>query len=238
METGSATVQRTAAKGKILARYYLPKNQRKSRDILCRRRAGLTLMTNRITSIVADSLETKRRFFEAHAGEVEQAAEMIAAAFRSGGKLLAFGNGGSAADAQHIAGELINRFLQQRKALPAIALTTDGGVLTCIANDTGFENILARQIEALGQKGDVCLAITTSGNSPNVIAACNQARLQGIKVVGLLGRDGGQVAPLCDLALIVESNDTQRIQETHNLVGHILCELVESSLFPVQSGSR
>ena len=195
-------------------------------------------MTNRITLIVENSLKLKRRFFAESADDIQRAAEIIVGALKAGGKLLVFGNGGSAADAQHIAGELVNRFLQQRRALPAIALTTDGGVLTCIANDTGFENIFARQIEALGQKGDVCLAITTSGNSPNVIAACNQARLQGIKVVGLLGRDGGQVAPQCDLALIVESNDTQRIQETHNLVGHILCELVESSLFPVQSGSR
>ena len=190
-------------------------------------------MTNRITSIVADSLETKRRFFEAHAGEVEQAAEMIAAAFRSGGKLLVFGNGGSAADAQHIAGELINRFLQQRKALPAVALTTDGGVVTCIANDTGFENVFARQIEALGTRGDICLAITTSGTSPNVVAACERARAQGMKVIGLLGRVGGTVKSLCDLALIVESEDTQRIQETHNLIGHILCELVETELFPI-----
>ena len=195
-------------------------------------------MANRITSIVADSLETKRRFFEAHAGQVQQAAEMIAETFKSGGKLLVFGNGGSAADAQHLAGELVNRFLQQRKALPAIALTTDGGVLTCIANDTGFENVFARQIEALASKGDICLAITTSGTSPNVLVACEKAREQKTKVIGLLGRDGGTVKSLCDLALIVESEDTQRIQETHNLIGHILCELVEAALFSVQSRLR
>src|SRR5205823_4483517 len=147
-------------------------------------------------------------------------------AFNANGKLLVFGNGGSAADAQHIAGELVNRFLQQRIALPAIALNTDGGVLTCIANDTGFENVFARQIEALGTKGDVCLAISTSGTSPNVVAACERARSQQMKVIGLLGRDGGTVKSLCDLALIVESNDTQRIQETHNLIGHVLCELI------------
>ena len=194
-------------------------------------------MKDRITSIVAESLEVKRSFFDAHAEEVQRAAEIIAGALKTGGKLLVFGNGGSAADAQHIAGELVNRFLQQRRALPAIALTTDGGVLTCIANDTGFEKIFARQVEALGQKGDVCLAITTSGNSPNVIAACKQAGEQQMKVIGLLGREGGPVAPLCDLALIVPSNDTQRIQETHNLLGHILCELVESSLFPVPNGA-
>lgn len=189
-------------------------------------------MSERISSIVSESVEAKRRFFATHAGEVERAAAIISASLKSGGKLLVFGNGGSAADAQHIAGELVNRFLQERRALPAISLTTDGGVLTCIANDTGFEKVFARQIEALGNEGDVCLAISTSGHSPNITAACEQARSQGIRVIGLLGRDGGKVAGLCDLALIVPSNDTQRIQETHNLIGHILCELIESELFP------
>ena len=190
-------------------------------------------MTDQISKIVADSLEVKRRFFDAHTADVERAARLIAAAFKANRKLLVFGNGGSAADAQHITGELVNRFLQQRKGLPAIALTTDGGVLTCIANDTGFDNVFARQIEALGTKGDVCLAISTSGTSRNVTAACEQARKQGVTVVGFLGRDGGSVAALCDLALIVPSDDTQRIQETHNLIGHIICELVEAELFPV-----
>ena len=189
-------------------------------------------MSERLSAIVAESLETKRKFFAAHTPKVEQVAEMISAALRSGGQLLIFGNGGSAADAQHIAGELVNRFLQERKALPAIALSTDGGVLTCIANDTGFQNVFARQIEALGREGDVCLAISTSGQSENIVVACQQARSQAIKVIGLLGRDGGKVAALCDLALIVPSDDTQRIQETHNLVGHILCELIESEVFP------
>ena len=187
-------------------------------------------MSERLSAIVAESLETKRKFFAADTSRVEQAAEMISAALKSGGKLLVFGNGGSAADAQHIAGELVNRFLQERKALPAIALSTDGGVLTCIANDTGFENVFARQIEALGRDGDVCIAISTSGQSANIVLACEQARSQGIKVIGLLGRDGGKVAPLCDLSLIVPSDDTQRIQETHNLVGHILCELIETEV--------
>src|SRR6185436_14719282 len=122
-----------------------------------------------------------------HASDVHHAAVLISDSLKTGGKLLIFGNGGSAADAQHIAGELVNRFLQQRRGLPAIALTTDGGVLTCIANDVGFEKVFARQIEALGNEGDVCLAISTSGKSANVIAACEQARSQGIKVIGLLG---------------------------------------------------
>jgi D-sedoheptulose 7-phosphate isomerase len=188
-------------------------------------------MTERISSIVADSLELKRRFFAEHSDDVQRAASMMVEALKASGKLLIFGNGGSAADAQHIAGEFVNRFLLKRRGLPAIALTTDGGVLTCIANDTGFENIFARQIEALGTKGDICLAISTSGTSPNVRFACEQARSQSIKVIGLLGRDGGMIAPLCDLALIVPGKDTQRIQETHNLIGHILCELVEAELF-------
>jgi D-sedoheptulose 7-phosphate isomerase len=189
-------------------------------------------MNERIASIVADSLEVKQRYFAEHGADISRAATMLADCFSAGGKLLLCGNGGSAADAQHIAGEFINRFLpHNRRALPAIALSTDGGVLTCIANDTGFENIFARQIEALGLSGDVCLAITTSGNSPNIIAAIERARALEMKVIGLLGRDGGLCAPLCDLALIVPSNDTQRIQETHNLIGHVICELVELILF-------
>jgi D-sedoheptulose 7-phosphate isomerase len=196
-------------------------------------------MNERIETIVADSLEVKRRYFAEHAADVERAAKMMADCFSAGGKLLLFGNGGSAADAQHIAGEFINRFLpQDRRALPAIALSTDGGVLTCIANDTGFENIFARQVEALGARNDVCLAITTSGNSPNVIAAIEQARDKGMKIIGLMGRDGGRCAPLCDLALIVESDDTQRIQETHNLIGHVVCELVELILFPQEATAK
>jgi D-sedoheptulose 7-phosphate isomerase len=189
-------------------------------------------MSERLSAIVTESLETKRKFFTAHSSDVERGAQMISATLKSGGKLVIFGNGGSAADAQHIAGELVNRFLQERKALPAIALTTDGGLLTCIANDTGFEKVFARQIEAFGREGDVCVAISTSGQSANIVVACEQARSQGIKVIGLLGRDGGKVASLCDLALIVPSDDTQRIQEAHNLIGHILCELIESEIFP------
>lgn len=195
-------------------------------------------MTNRIAAIVADSIEVKRRFFEAHAADVQRAARVIADSFQARGKLLLFGNGGSAADAQHIAGEMVNKFLQDRRALPAIALSTDGGVLTCIGNDTGFENVFARQVEALGTKGDVCLAISTSGKSPNISLACEQARKQGLTVIGLLGRDGGRVAALCDLALVVSSDDTQRIQETHNLIGHIICELVESFLFSAKDGEQ
>jgi len=196
-------------------------------------------MTSLINDIVAASLETKRRYFEEQSDRVKAAAALISSAFREGGKLLLFGNGGSSCDAQHIAGEFVNRFLNgNRRALPALSLSTDGGVLTCLANDTGFENVFARQVEAFGSKGDVCLAISTSGNSANVVAAIKQAKSMGLLVIGMLGRDGGQCAPLCDLALTVQHEDTQRIQETHNLIGHILCELVELDLFAAEEGQK
>ena len=195
-------------------------------------------MIERITAIVADSLDVIQRFFAEHAAGVAQAAQLIAAALSADGKLLLCGNGGSAADAQHIAGEFVNRFLHAgRRALPALALSTDGGVLTSVANDTSFDRIFARQVEAFGRRGDVLLVISTSGNSANVIAAAEQAQAQEMKIIGLLGRDGGWVAPLCDLALVVPSHDTQRIQETHNLIGHIICELVEGALFPAEPQS-
>ena len=190
-------------------------------------------MHERISTIVGDSIEVKRRYFAEHAEDVVRAASMIAAAFSTGGRLLLCGNGGSSTDAQHVAGEFVNQFGgRKRRALPALALSTDGGVLTSVGNDTGFENVFSRQVEAFGERGDVLLAISTSGTSPNVVRACETARGKELKIIGLLGRDGGEVAPLCDLALVVSSDDTQRIQETHNLVGHILCELVEHTLFP------
>ena len=189
-------------------------------------------MIDHISAIVAQSLEVKRRYFAEHAGDLVRAAGIIAESFRAGGKVLLCGNGGSSTDAQHIAGELVNQFSRvKRRALPALALSTDGGVITSIANDTGFENIFARQVEAFGARNDVLIAITTSGTSANIVAAVESARALELKVIGLLGRDGGTVAPLCDLALVVESADTQRIQETHNLISHILCELVERVLF-------
>ena len=190
-------------------------------------------MNDHISSIVADSLEVKRRYFAEHAEDVVRAASMIAACFGAGGKVLLCGNGGSSTDAQHVAGEFVNQFGRvKRRALPALALSTDGGVLTSISNDMRFENVFARQIEAFGERGDVLVAISTSGTSANVVRACESARERELKVVGLLGRDGGEVRALCDLALVVASDDTQRIQETHNLIGHVLCELVERTLFP------
>lgn len=185
-----------------------------------------------VRTVVARSLKTKRQFFADCAEDVIRAADLIASTFRSGNKILLCGNGGSAADCQHIAGEFVNRFqIKDRRALPALALATDGGVLTCISNDMHFDQVFARQIEAFGQPGDLLVAISTSGTSSNIVAAIETARAGQMQTLGILGRDGGAVKHLCDLALVVQSRDTQRIQETHNLLGHVLCELVEQRLF-------
>lgn len=189
-------------------------------------------LSETIEATVAASVEVKRRFFSERAEDLKGAARAVSETFAANGKLLICGNGGSAADAQHIAGEFVNQFVRKgRRALPALALTTDGGVLTCIANDTDFERVFARQIEAFGAEGDALLLITTSGNSPNILAAANAGRDRGMKIIGMLGRDGGRVRELCDVALVVSASDTQRIQETHNLIGHILCQIVEQTLF-------
>jgi D-sedoheptulose 7-phosphate isomerase len=161
---------------------------------------------------------------------VNRASELIAKAFASGNKLLLCGNGGSAADSQHIAAEMTGRFIKDRKPLPAIALTTDTSALTCIANDYSFEDVFARQVGALGRAGDVLIAISTSGNSGNVIKAMHVAKDLGVKVIALSGRDGGQMKSLADLSIIVPNNTTARIQEAHIFIGHIICGEVEAQL--------
>jgi D-sedoheptulose 7-phosphate isomerase len=186
----------------------------------------------RIKAMVAEGETARRLFFEESTEAVAIAAELIATAMRGGGKLLVFGNGGSAADAQHIAAELAFRMGRERAALPALALTTDSSVLTSISNDRSFDYVFARQLEALGRKGDVALAISTSGNSANVIEAVKQAQRMEIATIGLLGASGGVVAGLVDLALVVPHEETPRIQEVHIAVGHIICQLVEDELFP------
>ena len=158
-------------------------------------------------------------------------AEKIALALTGDRKLLLCGNGGSAADAQHIAAEFINRYELERPPLPAIALTTDTSILTSVGNDYSFDQVFSKQIKALGVEGDVLLAISTSGNSTNVIEAVKAAKSLGIFTVGLTGGEGGQLASLVDLSLVVKSTVTGRIQETHILVGHIICELVDYILF-------
>ncbi|MBS1788618.1 MAG: D-sedoheptulose 7-phosphate isomerase [Acidobacteria bacterium] len=189
-------------------------------------------MEAKIRVLAGESLEAKRRFFEHSAADVARAAEMIIAAMRAGGKLLIFGNGGSAADAQHIAAELAFKMGRERQALPAIALTTDTSLLTAISNDRHFDYVFARQIQAIGRKGDVALAISTSGNSSNVLQAVEQARAMEISTIGLLGGAGGRMAELVDLPLIVPHHDTPRIQEVHIAIGHIICQLIEDELCP------
>lgn len=157
---------------------------------------------------------------------------MIAECLRKGNKVLVFGNGGSAADAQHFAAELVGRFGRDRAPLPAVALTTDTSILTAVANDYGFEEVFVRQVRALGHEGDIVIAMSTSGRSPNVIRAAGAARAAGAVTVALTGGDGGELATLADIAIVVPSSETARIQEVHLAVVHILCELVESSLFP------
>jgi len=160
-------------------------------------------------------------------GNIETACEMITSALKNGNKVLIAGNGGSAADAQHIAAELSGRFVKERKALPGIALTTDTSAITAIANDYGYEYVFSRQLEALAQHGDLFIGISTSGNSEGVLNAFKSAKKIGCKSLGLSGRDGGKMNGLCDLNIIVPSNITARIQEMHILIGHILCKAVD-----------
>ncbi len=191
-------------------------------------------MIERIQQMARESGEVKRDFFQSQSYLVEQAARTLIEAISRGGKVLVFGNGGSAADAQHIAAELVNRLNHDRPPIAAIALTTDTSILTSIGNDTSFDELFARQVRALGRPEDVALAISTSGNSPNVLLAVEAARAIGIRTIGLAGRDGGQLAGLVDVALVVGSKSTQRIQETHITIGHILCELIEDALYPAE----
>jgi D-sedoheptulose 7-phosphate isomerase len=163
---------------------------------------------------------------------VEGIAALVAERLRGGRKLLLCGNGGSAADAQHWAGELVSRFHYDRPGLPAIALTTDSSILTAIGNDYGYDRVFARQVEALGTAGDVLFAISTSGNSRNVIAALEVARARGIATVGFTGRSGGAMAALCGHCVRVPSDSTPSIQEGHEVIGHAICAMVEAAIFP------
>ena len=178
-----------------------------------------------------ESVETKKTFFDSQADTVARAAELLIASIKAGGKVLIFGNGGSAADAQHIAAELVNRLNYDRPPIAAIALTTDTSILTSVGNDSSFDDLFERQLRALGRQGDVAIAISTSGNSPNVLRAVDAARELGIKTIALAGRDGGKLAAAADVALVVDAHSTQRIQETHITIGHILCELIEDALY-------
>ncbi|MBW1828303.1 MAG: D-sedoheptulose 7-phosphate isomerase [Deltaproteobacteria bacterium] len=184
-----------------------------------------------IDKILADSLKVKTTFVRDNGSNLILLAEKIAQAFTSDRKLMLCGNGGSAADSQHIAAEFVNRFMLERPPLPALALTTDTSIITCIGNDYSFDEIFSKQVKALGMEGDVLLAISTSGNSKNVLMAAKDARARGIYVAGLMGGDGGKLADQVDTALLVNSKVTARVQETHILAGHILCQLVDHVLF-------
>jgi len=188
----------------------------------------------RVDRHFAASLEAKTRTLAATGPRIVRAAELMAERLVQGHKVLACGNGGSAADAQHFAAELVNRFEIERPGLAAIALTTDSSALTSIANDDAFERVFARQVRALGQRGDALLAISTSGNSPNVLAAMVAARERGMSTVALTGRGGGRMAAELggdDIELRVEAAATARIQEVHILIIHCLCDLVDQILF-------
>jgi D-sedoheptulose 7-phosphate isomerase len=162
---------------------------------------------------------------------IAQTADACIRSLQDGGKILLAGNGGSAADAQHIAGEFVSRFAFDRPGLPAIALTTDTSILTAIGNDYGYERLFARQVQAHGQKGDVFIGYSTSGRSPNILLALQEARARGLSCIGLTGNRGGPMGEMCDYLLAVPSSDTPKIQEGHLVLGHILCGLVERALF-------
>lgn len=188
-------------------------------------------MKNIILNILEDSLATTRHSIENNLQSIVMAAEMLASCITKGNKVLLFGNGGSAADAQHLAAEFVNRFQIERPPLSAVALTTDTSILTSIANDYDFEDIFSKQIEALGKPGDIAWGISTSGNSANVIKAIKSARKIGMRTMGMTGR-GGKLTGCTDLVFAIASNTTARIQESHITLGHILCDLLERKLYP------
>lgn len=193
---------------------------------------NIGFFANKIISLFNESIDVKKKSRDFIISDINSSAELIINAFKNGKKVLVCGNGGSAADAQHFVAELIMRFEKNRAPLPAIALTTDSSVLTACSNDFGYECVFEKQVQALGQEGDVFIGISTSGNSPNVINAVKVAKQKNIKTVLFLGKDGGKLKNMaCDSNIIVPSNITARIQEVHITIIHILCNLIESELF-------
>ena len=200
-------------------------------------------MTDRPARRIVDTLEQTRDLMEASARDsalldaVERTAAALTATLRAGGKLLVAGNGGSAADAQHIAGEIVGRFLFDRAPLAAIALTTDSSILTAVANDYGFDHVYERQVRGLGKAGDLFLGISTSGRSASILKACAAARGMGLTVVGMTGAGGGQMAEHCDIVMRVPSERTFLIQQVHITLGHILCLMAEADIFGASPGT-
>src|SRR5215467_3998143 len=191
----------------------------------------LEVASARVVAALKEGAELRMKISRENGQIIVEAAVLIARCLQSGNKLLLFGNGGSAADAQHLAAEFVGRFAMERAGLPAIALTTDSSILTAVGNDYGFEQIFARQIQALGRPGDVAVAISTSGNSANVLEGVKEARKRNLKTIGLSGKDGGALAQQADVAITIPSTSTARIQECHIAIGHLFCELVETELF-------
>lgn len=187
------------------------------------------MMKEKIESIIKDSIRTKEDLLRSQVPSIEKAARAIIRCLKAGGKILVFGNGGSASDSQHMAAELVGRFKRERRALPAIALTVNTSSLTAIANDYSYDAVFARQLEALGKSGDIAIGISTSGNSRNVLLALDKARSIGMQTIGISGGTG-KLPSSCDIAISVGSSQTARIQESHILIIHILCELVEDDL--------
>lgn len=188
-------------------------------------------MEELIVKAFEDSAEVKLSFVKKNVKTIISVVELIVDAFQEGNKVMLFGNGGSAADAQHIAAEFVNRFMIERPPLPALALTTDTSVITSIGNDYNYDQIFLKQIKALGKEGDIAWGISTSGSSPNVLKALKAAGGMGIKTIGMTGKDGGKMAKMVDFHLNVESDSTARIQETHITLSHVICQLVDLKLF-------
>jgi len=192
-------------------------------------------MKDAINAAFAESIQVKQSFLRDNLDILIESIDALVAAFSNGNKLLLFGNGGSAADAQHIAAEFVNRFRVERPPLPAIALTTDSSALTSIANDYDYAQVFAKQVRALGKPGDVAIAISTSGNSANVLAALAVCKQINIRTIGLTGGSGGKMTKEVDFLLnVAASTDTARIQESHILIGHVICEMVDTTLYPAK----
>lgn len=186
-------------------------------------------MRDRIKEIFLENIQIKEELLHTSIGQIIEIADLLIDCIKKNGKVILFGNGGSASDSQHIAAELVGRFKKDRGALAAIALTTNTSVLTSLANDYGYEIVFAKQVEALGQKNDVIIGISTSGKARNVVLGIKQAKKMGLKTVALTGGDGGELTKLADLSLVIPSLVTARIQEAHITIGHIICELTEEA---------
>ena len=184
-------------------------------------------MKDKIIRDIQDNIRVKEALIQTQVTLIEKTALTLVECLKNGRKIIFFGNGGSASDSQHLAAEFVGRYEKERRALAAIALTTDTSILTAVGNDYGFDRIFERQIEGLGHKGDVAVGISTTGNSQNVLRGIQKAKAMGLITIGLSGRDGGQLSSLVDVSVVVPSNKTSRIQESHIMIGHILCERVD-----------